>query len=106
METILTLRRRVYPARARGGAGWGACEDEEARSKRTLPRSEKLRETHLCSDGFSRDSGLKGAGEKVNGMQCKRNRPGGTEEGGREGRKEGCCESTGGLTGNLSCKKR
>lgn len=44
-------------------------------------------ETHLWSDGFSRDSGLKGAGEKVNGMQCKRKRPEGKKEGG-EGRED------------------
>lgn len=41
--------------------------------------------THLCSDGFSRDSGLKtakgGGGEEEEEeeevMQCERNRPGG-----------------------------
>lgn len=54
-------------------------------------------ETHLWSDGFSRDSGLKGAREKVDGMQCKRDRPGGKKER-RGGKEEGCCESTGWLT--------
>lgn len=34
---------------------------------------------------------LREQGEKVNGMQCKRKRP----EGKKEGGKEGCCEPTG-----------
>lgn len=44
--------------------------------------------THLWSDGFSRDSGLKrargkggwGEEEGEEGMQCERNRPGGKKE--------------------------
>lgn len=68
--------------RGRGGVVWREGADEEARGEWTAPMSKKLRETHLWSDGFSTDSGLKGAGEKVNGMQFKRRRPEGKKEGG------------------------
>lgn len=59
-------------------------QNEEALREQTVPKFRKRRETHLWSDGFSRDSGLKGAGEKVNGMQCERKGP----QGKREGRKD------------------
>lgn len=48
----------------------------------TAAKSKSFEETHLWSDGFSRDSGLRGAGKKVNGMQCKRKRPEGKKKGG------------------------
>lgn len=52
-------------------------------------KGRKVQHTHLWSDGFSRDSGLKGAREKVKGMQCKSKRPEGKKEGGKERWKEG-----------------
>lgn len=71
--------------RGQGGVVGREGENEEARGEWRAPKSESFCETHLWSEGFSRDSGLKGAGEKVNGMQCKRKRPEGKKEGGKEG---------------------
>lgn len=48
---------------------------------------EKLKETHLWSDGFSRDSGLKGAGRKSCRGSANRDKETRRREGGRkEGR--------------------